>query len=123
MMNLSAPLEIFNPKEEEPEENSGSQKELRKPLIPFLQGGNGEGHGQAAGDEEESIECSEGPIQPSSSQMKLRRILEAVDGVENEESPKEKDFRKEEEPHPDFGTSIVSVSFHGNLKSPLSPLC
>ena len=100
MMNLSAPLEIFIPKEEEPEENGGGQKELRKSLIPFLEGGNGEGHGQAAGDEKKSVECSEGPIQLSGSQVKLRRILKAVDRVENEESPKEKDFRKEEKPHP-----------------------
>jgi len=100
MMNLSTPLEIFYPKEEEPEEKGGGQKELRKSLIPFLEVGNGEGHGQAAGDEEKSVECPEGPIQPSSSQMKLRRILKPVDRIENEESPKEKDFRKEEKPHP-----------------------
>ncbi len=100
MMNLSAPLKIFIPKKEEPEENGSGQKELRKFLIPSLEKGNGESHGQAAGDEKKSVECSEGPIQPSSSQMKLRRILKPVDGVENEESPKEKNFRKEEEPHP-----------------------
>jgi hypothetical protein len=100
MMNLSAPLEIFNPKEEESEENGGGQKELRKFLIPFLEGGDGESHGQAAGDEEKSVECSEGPIQPSRSQMKLRRILKTVDRIENEKPPEEKDFRKEEKPHP-----------------------
>ncbi len=55
MMNLSAPLEIFNPKEEKSEENGGGQKELRNPLISSLQRGNGESHGQAAGDEEESV--------------------------------------------------------------------
>ena len=55
VMNLSAPLEIFICKEEEPEENGGGQKELRKSLIPFLEGGNGESHGQAAGDEEERV--------------------------------------------------------------------
>jgi hypothetical protein len=114
MMNLSAPLEIFNPKEEEPEEKGGGQKKLRKSLIPFLEKGYGESHGQAAGDEEESIECSEGPIQLSSSQMKFRRILKPVDGVENEESPEEKDLRKEEEPHAYFGTGVVSLCFrHG----------
>jgi len=85
---------------------------LRKSLLPFLEEGYGESHGQAAGDEEECIECSEGPIQLSSSQMKLRRILKPVDGVENEESPEEKDFRKEEEPHPYFGTGIVAVFIH-----------
>jgi hypothetical protein len=36
---------------------------LGKSLIPFLEGGNGESHGQAAGDQEKSIQCSEGPIQ------------------------------------------------------------
>jgi hypothetical protein len=100
MMNLSAPFEIFIPNEEEPEENSGGQKELGKSLIPFLEGGNGERHGQAAGDEEQSVYCPEGSIQLSGSQVKLCRILKAVDRVENEESPKEKDFRKEEKPHP-----------------------
>jgi len=55
MMDLSTPLEIFIPKEEEPEENGGGQKELRKSLIPSLEGGNGKSHGQAAGDEEESV--------------------------------------------------------------------
>jgi hypothetical protein len=100
VMNLSAPLEIFNPKEEEAEEKGGGQKELRKSLLPFLEGRYGESHGQAAGDEEECIEGSEGAIQLFRSQMKLRGILKAVDGVKNEESPEEKNLRKEKEPHP-----------------------
>jgi hypothetical protein len=117
MMNLSAPLEIFNPKKEEPEEKGGGQKALRKFLLPFLEGRDGERHGQAAGDEEECIERSEGAIQLSSSQMKFRRILKPVDGVKNEESPEEKNFRKEEEPHPDFGASVIFVSVHSHLSN------
>ena len=102
MMNLPAPLEIFIPQKEKSKENGGDQKELRKSSIPFLEGRNRKSHGQAAGEEENSIECPERPIQLSSSQMKIRRILKTVDRVENEEPPEEKHFREEEEPHPYF---------------------
>jgi hypothetical protein len=117
VMNLSTPLEIFNSEEEEPEENGGGQKNLRKPLIPFLEAGNGESHGQAAGDEEERIERSEGAIQLSSSQMKIHRILEPVDRIENEQSSKEKHFRKEEKPHPDFRPGVIFASVHSHLSN------
>ncbi len=100
MVNLSTPLEIFDPKEEESEEEGGGQKKLGKSLIPFLEPGNRESHGQTAGDEEERVECPEGPIQLFRGQMKLRGILKPVDGIKDEEPPKEKNLRKEEKPHP-----------------------
>jgi hypothetical protein len=100
MMNLSAPLEIFIPKEEESEENGGCQKELRKSLIPFPEGGNGKSHGQTACDKKEGVECPKRSIQFSCSQVKIYGILKSVDRIENKKSPKEKNLRKEKEPHP-----------------------
>jgi hypothetical protein len=100
MMNLSGPFEIFIPKEEEPEENGGGQKELRKFPISFLKGCNGKSHGQTAGDKKEGVKGPKRSVQFPCGQVKIRGILKSVDRIENKKSPKEKNLRKEKEPHP-----------------------
>jgi hypothetical protein len=119
MMNLSGPFEIFIPKEEEPEENSGGQKELRKLLIPFLEGCNGKSHGQTAGDKKEGVECPKRSIQFSCSQVKIYGILKSVDRIENKKPPEEKNLRKEKEPHAYLRAGIVLVGLCNHLPTRL----
>jgi hypothetical protein len=54
--------------------------------------------------------------------MKIKRVFETIDRIEDEHPSKEKKLGEDEKPHAQFGTSIVLMCLHRDLKSPLSPL-